>query len=502
MTVETNRTSIRTFLNCKQPTCSELFSPVTQSDECCAGDFQISNGAGIALVSLSYSASGGIVTGVTTGQCQPTNAANATLTFDPACTASQPTSIRFTAKATNSTGNVCVTWTAVFKQGNQTFTCTKQTCIKCDRMPVNCGDGFSVTPHLFQQMNTDWRRFKFNNVKLPASPIASVDITFMNESAPHHIGGGLVVDGQARSWTNPTSGGPADPYTQIRLGCDTAATHGNAANVSLGFNLGVDNTTSPQYQGLVRVKLTYCDGDTCVNLYKWEPRRMNGKPGSVTELATPEDLRIFTVGLRPVDSTTSVTITLSDSASTVIAATASSPEPRADTTNWFAHQAIAQGPTISYIPVGDKVEEIDYCELSVVFKPGTVVTSGKYPITVRYFNIHGQEIAQTEVEVSATRVVSRVPNVTQPGPGIQIESVSPNPGSGMLTVRCSLKKNEEFRLELLDLQGRMITLLESGQRDTNPFEVSYDVTSLASGTYILRLTTSTDVVTSPLRVVH
>ena len=70
-------------------------------------------------------------------------------------------------------------------------------------------------------------------------------------------------------------------------------------------------------------------------------------------------------------------------------------------------------------------------------------------------------------------------------------SYFPNPATNQLTVEC--KENRTLKLEIMDLQGR---LLESKKLKSTETSTQFEVSGLAEGTYLLRITENGEVLTT------
>lgn len=518
------------FLNCKTPTCEQLFTASEQEGECCAVNLRISNAGGAGLQSLSYTVTGGVVDSIASQPCtalstSPTSlngTTSGTLNFNTACTMLNPMSLNIQTTATNATGNVCITWVGTFKQGSQTFTCSTQSCIQCRRMPKDCGNPLTVTPYQFAGTQTDWRTFTISNVKLPVSEISFVDIKFVNEPALHHNGGQLFAP-TSRSWTVANSGGALDPYTQIRLGCNGAqATHGAASGSYVKFNLGVDNTLN--YTGTVRIKIGYCDGDTCELEYLWRPSRtIRYNDTSITssvrdhlELMNP---RIFELNIDPPDSAVSMSVVMDDEEAKILAVSA--PGPGGDSTKdssghstdtlpgWLKVES--KGNVVSYLPaesgnLGLGVKPRDWprslpaCTLRVVYspdpkkiKPGSDMPDSP-SVSVRFYDADGRLMGFVEKDV-VTGIKIDLPadapaGALQPiGGGMSLD-IKPNPTSTNAVMNLGLARSEIVSITLTDMQGKEIRQLLNGLPvEAGNHTLALPTDELANGSYILTVRT-------------
>lgn len=78
----------------------------------------------------------------------------------------------------------------------------------------------------------------------------------------------------------------------------------------------------------------------------------------------------------------------------------------------------------------------------------------------------------------------------------------PNPFGAATTIHYALPEGGPVTLQLFDLQGRLLRLLEDGVRPAGEHSVTIDAAALAAGEYLYRLTTSRGVETRKLSVVR
>ncbi|MBK8911282.1 MAG: T9SS type A sorting domain-containing protein [Chlorobi bacterium] len=536
--VEPNMAYSYSFLNCKKPTCEQLFSSPEQEGECCETRLNISNADGASLQSLSYTVTGGVVNSVSSAMCNILSTTPAsingttsgTLNFNTACTMLNPMSLNIQTTATNATGNVCITWVGTFKQGNQTFTCSTQSCIQCRRMPKDCGNPLSVTSYRFGGTQTDWRTFTISNVKLPVSEISFVDIKFVNEPALHHNGGQLFAP-SARSWTVANSGGAIDPYTQIRLGCDgTPATHGAASGSYVKFNLGVDYTLN--YTGVVKIKIGYCDGDSCEIEYLWQPPRRIRYSDTIVQVRgdiRALNPRIFELGITPPDSAASMSIALGDEEAKILAVSAPPPDSTKDSTGnstdtcppWLKVQS--KGNVVSYTPsesegLGLGVKPRDWprsigaCTVRVVFSPDPKkikdpTTPVTLPVTVSFYDREGrllgsvekQAVAGISIDIPADVPAGMIPPI---GSGMTID-IQPNPATSSATLTLGLLHSEVVSIVVTDMQGKEVQRIINSQTiQAGSHVLALSTNELVNGSYIVTARTMDGrTTTSVLKVV-
>ncbi len=511
--VAPNGSIMRDFLNCKPPRCIELFTPKEQNDECCNTSFSVSNANSTGLQSLSYVVSGGVVNSITVSPCTPittpvnlNGTTTGTLTFNTACTVANTLNFYVNATATNATGEVCITWSGIFVQNGQTFKCGTTTCIQCERMPKSCNSKLNVVPNVFGTVNTDYRTFTITNMKQPVSTIQSVDLKFINESVPHHIGGGLIVDGNNRNWTFGNSGGPADAYTQVHLACSGSnAVHGNAANNTVAFNLGVDNTVVPLYTGTVHFMVIYCDGDTCEFDYNWAPIVKHDKSDYLKTNQGPTNSKMFGLDISLPEGGESFSITLKDPLAKIVAVTAPSQYRGIDKKD-IRRNVFSEGNTAMYQVIEGEGSDAVITEvpITVVYIPSENSSGQSLPVIVRYFDSEGREIGSGQVIISVTKIWdaenqgSKTYNF-----GISL-GMNPNPANSRAVIKLDLINDEFISLTLNDIEGREISkILDETMvfKGTHEYIINND--QLMSGTYfVVAKTRDNRIVRTQLKIVR
>ncbi len=491
--VAPNSVNYRDFLNCKPPDCKDLFTETENSSECCQSSFSITNFNNAGLQSLSYVVSGGVINSISANcfvSSYPVNLNNTssgTLTFDPNCTSQQVTNFFVNASSTTADGNVCIEWTATFLQGGQIFECKKTICIQCERMSLNCNPKFDVAPNVFAPVNTDYRKFTIYNTKQPNSQISHIDVKFVNESIPHHIGGGLVVDGVNKVWTFQNSGGPADAYTQIRLSCiPHVAVHGNPANNYVSFNLGVDNTTIPQYSGVIKFKVGYCDGDTCEFEYIWHPPIKNDYHDALRTYVPSGQIKFTKLGITLPDSAVSFSVTLGDSSTTILATT---PPVLEYTTNrkLFAYNTFAEANTALYL-TNNRNDSLPIVEnqIYLLFDLDEKHSTTEIPVLIRFFDKNGVEIGKAE---SITNIYGISGNSDSPNSINKIglkTTIVPNPTSSNAKLQLNLENSEYLSIYINDINSNeIINLVENKLFGAGMNIIDLNLEQFASGTYFI-----------------
>ncbi len=511
------QSAIRDFLNCKKPECSNLLTEEGGDEECCQYSFNLSNGLG-KLSKLDYTVTGGALKYIETESCIPTSvspnitfaSSSGTLSYVPSCNNS--VDVKFGAYSTTASGLVCVKFKFTFEYGTGSFTCDTTICFQCDRMPKDCGDALKVIPHVFGSNNTDWHFFSVSNVKAPISRISSIDLNFFPPPTTGHIGGSSIATSVdpagfwgigSYAWTPANSGGPSAPYSKIRLNCSgNSLPHGPAASNSVWFQLGVDKLLN--YNGSVQVKVGYCDGDTCEFIYRWIAPTNNGA-GKVVAKNISSAPRIFSLDITPIDSTESFTVSIADTAASIIAISAPDPT-ELNTGNLFGLSGSVSGNSAMYKTNVSNASEmkIPTVNTNIVFVPSKTGSSDSTSIIIRYYGKEGNEIGTTSKVINTSKITTSVNQpLTNPAKGdVFINSIIPNPGSGTMTCTYSLGAGENARLELFNTLGQSVALISDSFTAQGSHQKSFNVTSLAEGIYHLRLTTPSNEAVVTVKVIH
>ena len=309
------------------------------------------------------------------------------------------------------------------------------------------------------------------------------------------------------------SGGAIDPYTQIRLGCDGAqATHGAASSSYVKFNLGVDSTLN--YTGVVKIKIGYCDGDTCEVEYLWQPPRRIRYSNEIVQTRDLRALnpRIFELDITPPDSAASMSIALGDEEAKILAA--SVPPPFADSTKdstdtcpaWLKVQS--KGNVVSYTPseseglgLGLGVKPRDWprsigaCTVRVVFSPDPKkikdsTTPVTLPVTVSFYDSEGrllgsvekQAVAGISIDIPADVPAGMIPPI---GSGMTID-IQPNPATSSATLTLGLLHSEVVSIVVTDMQGKEVQRIINSQTiQAGSHVLALSTNELVNGSYIV-----------------
>ena len=525
------------FLNCTAPPPCDTIGEIHLDSACCQFTIPIflAQGQGISgVTSIQWSLSGGTMESIsplmgcpfTLTPTNPYGTTSGTITFTPACTVS-PLNLGMEVTPTTATGEV--TLYLIIEHKEQV--CYDTIKLRCSRAPITKCDRLTVTPFSFGNLQLSGRTFTVFNQKQPASPIKRVEISFspppcVSSSAPQGDwnGGGLVVDGGNRSWGVANSGTPK--YSLIDMTCvlGSSAPQGNAANNTVKFNLGVDITCG--WTGNVILTVIHCDGDTCILTYN----NWCAKP--------PKQCVISNVGsgFNPISMTlkqiraieVAIDTNLVPGTQKLHACTASI----VPTTSGWDVLGVSiedeltkeERESVKYLPWEGEVKltkadevrtgliELQACGgptkpikspwLIRAFLGSREPMSDTPTVNITFYDANANPIAFGEAKASI--LVSSVPiGIISPNNnGDEIIGIVPNPATDQLQVDLLIGTDGPVTLEVCDFFGRCRALLDLGLQTAGIHTATLSIVDLPTGSYTLRLRTSSGVSTAPLRIVR
>jgi|YNPBryunderm2012_1023409.scaffolds.fasta_scaffold04280_2 hypothetical protein len=520
------------FLNCTAPPPCDTIGEVHLDSACCQFTIPIflAQGQGISgVTSIQWSLSGGTMASISPLMgcpftLTPTNPTTGTITFTPACTVS-PLNLGMAVIPTTATGQVTLYLTI---NHGPNKVCRDTIRLKCARAPITKCDSLSVAPYIFQNLQQSWRTFTITNLKQPTSPIKEVKIALTPPPCtPTYVwnGGGLVVDGNSRSWGYTSSGTP--PYSTVSMSCPpgTSAPQGLAANGTVTFNLGVDYTCN--WTGTVTLTVIHCDGDTCTLTANWCAKE-NPK---LCLISTPVDVTIgpATSPLRVARIIEVRIDTMMVPGNRELRACHATVVPISrgwDVVGVSIEDELTQEERESgrYRPWigGVKLTKADAARWALVelqpCKQDTTPIKGPWilratlasreqlsdtpRVAVTFYDADGNPIASDTAR--AMMQVTSVPvEIVQPGRGSSgILQIVPNPAAEEVQVEYVLAHPGEVTVELCDLLGKCRLKAELGWMPSGRNTFGMSTADVPTGSYSLRLRTSDGVLTAPLRVVR
>jgi hypothetical protein len=143
---------------------------------------------------------------------------------------------------------------------------------------------------------------------------------------------------------------------------------------------------------------------------------------------------------------------------------------------------------IDYTPRADTLNATDQTSILITLETAELDT-GRYGVVIQ-FN-HNASGGRTEIPV-VLEVVSELPdvyidpNTAQPFE-YSLETNFPNPFNSSTLISYSLKSAGKVRLEVFDLQGRLVNTLVDGQQPAGKHRLMLEAGDLSAGLYIYRL---------------
>jgi PKD repeat protein len=94
------------------------------------------------------------------------------------------------------------------------------------------------------------------------------------------------------------------------------------------------------------------------------------------------------------------------------------------------------------------------------------------------------------------------PRFVHPGGQFAMKPVQPNPATGLTRIDFSLLEAGHVRLEIADMQGKVVATLVDGDSKQGEYSAVFDASKLASGTYFCRLQSLSGVISTQLIIQH
>ena len=497
--------------------CSKLFARQAAVDtSCCTFEFPLNNLSqlfgGIALI--QYQVLGGTMDTLiassnpfcnyTTSPPALNNTVSGSLQFTPPCTGQ--ITLYGEVNPQTASGQVTVIITVVFESD---IVCSDTLELGCRRPPVTRCDSLSVSPFLWPGLNLSGRTFTIYNQKQPASPIAKVLIDLIPDpdtgsSTLKWNGGGLVVDGNSRSWGVANSGIPY--YTTIQMQCpgDPQAPQGPAANQTVQFNLGVDYTLN--WQGDVVLTVIHCDGDTCRLVYEnWCAKP---KPWNCIDVVGPGP---DVIHIRQIEKAIAGRWEIVDRERQICyAIIALHPKVEQDTAVEVLSAAMALSGATS-IPIFDstqtriiafRLEKPCVLDTSSIPINALVRVSEGYPhpdilLALKLYDRNANLIKDTIVRAE-TRVVTVDDERAVPGESEGL-LIQPNPAMDQVVMRFELHQPGVVAVELVSADGRIIGQWQELYQTAGWQRMGMSTQRLPAGHYTVRIRTPEGrILTAPL----
>lgn len=442
---------------------------------CCVYNATLLNNIGTPVTAVHYTIIGGTLNYLTTYPCTPTaqqqtGPSSGILLFNPGC----PGNITFSISATPTTASGVISMQMVVY--HVTDTCKLETEWQCERAPLVRCDSLETAPFLFTGLDLSGMTFQLHNTKIPASPIISIDI--LPSPAPCFLqGGALIVDGVPSTW--------GVPYLRIPLNGSISATS------MVQFNLGVDYTCG--WTGSITLLVAHADGDTCSFTFgPWSANPPSANSSILAPVSMQRTVHSSAMKLRNADGQRNVrwiTVETEDKADRLIAGSGAIWHGTARDADDAVLSAYLQGGREALFALDQPLlpgERSGVLHIIVERAPGA---SG--PPVLRWTTYDERGNALHSDTASATGSVLSIRNV-QPRAAAEEASLLhsfPNPARDMLTVNYQVSTSAEIVLEVHDVAGRELAVIDRGLKESGLYSVTMPVSALRPGTYYLRLRT-------------
>jgi hypothetical protein len=90
--------------------------------------------------------------------------------------------------------------------------------------------------------------------------------------------------------------------------------------------------------------------------------------------------------------------------------------------------------------------------------------------------------------LSTTSQTVGINEMTTVEPEFHLKQNYPNPFNPMTVIEYSLEKNSNIKVSLFDINGKLVKVLEEGNKPSGSYKYNFNATGLASGTYFYQLT--------------
>ncbi|MBL7992345.1 MAG: T9SS type A sorting domain-containing protein [Candidatus Kapabacteria bacterium] len=114
-------------------------------------------------------------------------------------------------------------------------------------------------------------------------------------------------------------------------------------------------------------------------------------------------------------------------------------------------------------------------------------------------------IEEAPITNTFTATVSRAGGtrlITPAATGSLLTAIQPNPASNETDIRYTVAEQGSISLDVLDMQGQVVKRIRTGEANAGEYTTRIRISDLPSGTYLVRLTTNTEVLTEKLQVIR
>lgn len=455
--------------------------------DCCTLTGTILNLLQTPITSIHYAVTGAIVDVLTTipnsslpGTPPPGHGTTSgMMTFTPPA----PGNVQFSLSLTPTTSSGIFTlqfYVIHGGPGHPQDTCWISITDTCQGSQTMRCDSLAVSPWSYNTIHESNRLFRIFNLKIPFSPICKV-LTNLSPSPASFSGGSLTWDG-----TLVPNGVFVWPY-QVAMVTPPAMN-------TVSFHLAVNNTI--QWSGHVTITVIHCDGDTChFTPIWWEATppcegplcpvlilpEVEDPPSTLTARQLRIDNRkggksVKWVGITPVDAADRI---FAISGTTLLGG---EKEPTsAHLENAWQSSTSAMFAFAMPVPSG---------QLSGVFhivvnrSPGRIGT----PV-VRWttYDETGAAISTDTIAVGGPVSSIRSEGSSLTPESFQLLDIHPNPAREVTSINYVLERDATVRVEIWNDLGIRVASLDQGRKESGIHTLRTSTSSLAPGTYWIRL---------------
>ncbi|GEM_PF-5068742 len=387
-------------------------------------------------------------------------------------------------------------------------------------------DTIGITPSAYQNLQEQWKTFTIYHLHV-CSPITTIDIKYFDcgTGLPianlSYVNGGNVHVYRNTPYTNTLlpycAFNISDNYQHMPLtGClvgNVLPTYGtppsqDRVSFDLGLNYGV---TPPSW--CIHVIIHYADGDSCVDtIPPWKPTPPSDGTGIGS--GTLDSLRkIYVVPIKidpeqfPETVLGFATATLADTADEIVGGSGGIWESQVDSTSpsippTVRPQLFVQNKHTALFelqptPAGSFGTMQFYLFVS---HPGD--SSRKPVVKLGLFDNEANLLSTDSIQASITTSgVTPSPGIVANN-GIAILAIRPDPAQTAIDVQYTLGTNEVAKLEMFNTLGQQVGVLADGFENQGDHTTHFNISSLAGGTYYLRLSTLAGQTSASFQIVH
>lgn len=479
--------------NCIQDSasCNNFFVESIDSN-CCRVRVTFPNSGSTQISNIKYTTVGGVAESILStpaySNTTPSNILSTTtgiLNYIPA--SSSNVSITMDAQATNSSGLIVINW-VVFRSDGKI--CRYSNKIHCKRAPRTKCDTMTITAIPWTGRSA--RKFTIQNTKYPISDISEITVSFPAGTPPSNIWGkGLKYKTAFLRTLNCSSPGYAVLPTSFQITSNWCPPMpfpfcGNTGT-SVEYILSVPTTWAG---GIVNFTIRHCDGDVCTQSYYWNQGVSSFQPFSsnIKIVDSLYALRL-NLGLPSIKEKEikylNVEMISKNSEIFAISASEYESDNQSDTSRLPLINAF-QSAKYAFFELKDNLLLDGSGPRSSI----NIVVSGKTRPQIKltaYDNDGNEVISDTfTVKKNAAGVYQMVKTMEN-----KIGLMAyPNPSASEVTLSYFIDDASDVEFTIFDITGAFIKTYVQGKKAPGNYEIKIDNSSLANGTYIIKMKTA------------